>query len=314
MDNFDRRNQHPIEIHKKPGPMNEPFFQIPQADVSHIHRKWLDVPYANLSNAQKLDIYLPEEGEGPFPVLFLVHGGAFAIGDKREIQIMPFLEGLKRGYAVVSVNYRLSGEAIFPAGLQDLKASIRWLRANQAQYHLDGNRIAACGGSAGGNYAAMLCLTANVMEFDDQSLGNLDYPCNVQAGVDWFGPTDFLKMDEQLAESSLGPCDHNEEDSPESRYLGAKITDIPEKVQLANPMTYIHENMPPILIQHGRMDHLVPVQQSIIFAKKIEKLVGPDRYEFEIIENADHGDPLFETQRNMERVFSFLDKHLKNKK
>jgi len=310
MDNFDHRNQRPIEIHKKPGPMNEPFSQIPQANVSHFHRKWLDVPYANLSSTQKLDIYLPEDSEGPFPVVLHIHGGAFAIGDKREIQIMPLFEGLKRGYAVVSVNYRLSGEAIFPAGLQDLKASIRWLRANQAQYHLDGNRIAACGGSAGGNYAAMLCLTANVMEFDDQSLGNLEYPCNVQAGVDWFGPTDFLKMDEQLAESGLGPCDHNEEESPESRYLGAKITDIPEKVQLANPMTYIHENMPPILIQHGRMDHLVPVQQSIIFAKKIEKLVGPDRYEFEIIENADHGDPLFETEENMGRVFSFLDKHL----
>lgn len=293
------------------GPPSGPLpFPPPMINTQHITRKWLDLPYANLSPAQKIDIYLPEEGEGPFPVVFHIHGGAFAIGDKREIQITPFLEGLKRGYAVVSVNYRLSGEAIFPAGLQDLKAAIRWLRANQTQYHLDGNRIAACGGSAGGNYAAMLCLTADVSEFDDMSLGNSEYPCNVQAAVDWFGPTDFLKMDPQFAESGLGSCDHNQEDSPESRYLGAKITEIPEKVQLANPITYVHENMPPILIQHGRMDHLVPVQQSIIFVEMLKKYVSPDRIEFEIIENADHGDPLFETDKNIERVFSFLDKHL----
>ncbi len=300
-----------MDFHKKPDQMNEAFFQIPQADISHIQRKWLDNPYAKLSNSQTLDIYLPDEGDGPFPVVLHIHGGAFAIGDKRDVYLMSYLRGLKRGYAVVSVNYRLSGEGIFPAGLQDLKASIRWLRANQQQYHLDGNRIAACGGSAGGNYAAMLCLTSSVSELDDLSLGNPEYSCNVQVAVDMFGPTDFLKMDEQLAESGFGPCDHSDVDSPESRYLGAKITEIPIKVQLANPMTYIHEDMPPILIQHGRNDHIVPVQQSIIFVEKLKKYVCPDRFEFDILENADHGDPLFETEDNMMRVFSFLDKHLK---
>ena len=299
-----------MDFHKKPDHMNEAFFRIPQADLSNIQRKWLDIPYANISNAQKLDIYLPEEGDGPFPVILHIHGGAFAIGDKRDMYLMSYFLGFERGYAVVSVNYRLSGEAIFPAGLQDLKASIRWLRAIQEQYYLDGNRIAACGGSAGGNYAAMLSLTPNVSELDDLSLGNSDYPCDIQAAVDMFGPTDFLKMDEQLAESGLGSCDHNDVDSPESRYLGAKITKIPSKVQQANPMTYIHKDMPPILIQHGRKDHLVPVQQSIIFVEKLKKYVDHDRFEFDILEDADHGDPLFETQENMNRVFSFLDKHL----
>jgi acetyl esterase/lipase len=240
-----------------------------------------------------------------------IHGGAFAIGDKRDIYLMSYFLSLKRGYALVSVNYRLSGEAIFPAGLQDLKTSVRWLRANQEQYYLDGNRIAACGGSAGGNYAAILCLTPEKSELDDLTLGYSGFSCNVQAAVDMFGPTDFLKMDEQLADSGLGPCDHSQADSPESRYMGAKITEIPSRVQQANPMTYIHKDMPPILIQHGRNDHLVPVQQSIIFVEKLKKYVPADRFEFNILENADHGDPLFETQENMTRVFSFLDKHLK---
>lgn len=291
--------------------VDEASIRLPRADVSHVRRKWLDIAYANVSQAQKLDLYLPAEGDGPFPVIVHIHGGAFAIGDKRDIHLMPLLRGLERGYAVASVNYRLSGEAIFPAGLQDIKAAIRWLRANSAQYHLDGKRIAVWGGSSGGNNAAMVCLTANVAALEDLSLGNAEVPCHVQAAVDWFGPTDFLKMDEQLSESGLGLADHSEEDSPESRYLGAKITETPEKVRLANPMTYIHPDMPPILVQHGRLDSMVPVQQSICFAQRLEEIVGPDRYEFDILENAGHGDPLFETEENIERVFRFLDVHLK---
>jgi acetyl esterase/lipase len=294
-----------------PGPMGDAGFQIPEADVSYIHRKWLDLAYADRSPAQKLDLYLPDEGDGPFPVILHLHGGAFAIGDKRDIHVLAYLKGLDRGYAVASINYRLSGEAIFPAGLQDIKAAIRWLRANAGRFHLDPNRFAACGGSAGGNYAAMVALTAKVPAFDDPSLGNPEFPCHVQAAVDWFGPTDFLAMDEQLAESGLGPGDHSEAHSPESRYLGAKITEVHDRVRQANPMTYIHKEMPPILIQHGRQDHLVPFQQSVILAEAIRRLVGPERVEFEILENADHGDPLFETDENINRMLAFLDKHLR---
>ncbi len=286
-------------------------FQIPEADVTHIRRKYLDLPYASISESQKLDIYLPPKGDGPFPVILHLHGGAFAIGDKRDIHILPILQGLQRGYAVVSANYRLSGESVFPAGLQDIKAAIRWLRANQREYHLDGNRIAVWGGSSGGNYAAMVCLTPDVPDLNDLSLGNPEYPCDVQAAVDWFGPTDFLKMDEQFIESELGFPDHNSPNSPESRYIGAKITNVPEIVQRANPINYIHVDMPPILIQHGRLDGNVPVQQSIDFAWKLEELVSHDRFEFDILENAGHGDPLFETDENINRVFQFIDRYLK---
>jgi acetyl esterase/lipase len=290
---------------------NDALIPVPTADVSYVLRKWLDLPYASLTPAQKLDIYLPDEGEGPFPVLLYIHGGAFALGDKRNIEVLPYLKGLARGYAVISVNYRLSDEAIFPAGLQDVKAAIRWVRANSKHHHLDGNRIAAWGSSSGGNYAAMICLTANVTEFDDHGLGNQEYPCNVQAAVDWFGPTDFLKMDEQLEENGYGPSGHGEADSPESRYLGVKLSEAPLKVELANPMTYIHKQMPPLLIQHGRLDPVVPIQQSIMLVEKLERYVSHDRFEFDILEGAGHSDPLFETPGNLERVFSFLDKHLK---
>jgi len=284
---------------------------IPPADVSHIRRKWLDIPYASISPSQSLDIYLPDEGNNTFPVIVYLHGGAFSIGDKRDIYVLNILKSIKHEYALVSVNYRLSGEAIFPAGLQDAKASIRWVKANGKKYQLDGDQIAIWGCSSGANLAAMICLTDRVTEFDDLSLGNPEYPCNVQAAVDWFGPTDFLRMDEQLKGNGFDTADHGQSDSPESRYLGAKISDVPLQVELANPMTYVHEGMPPLLIQHGRLDDLVPVQQSMIFVEKLEIYVSPDRFEFDIIEGAGHADPLFETDENMERVFSFLDKHLK---
>jgi acetyl esterase/lipase len=290
--------------------IDEASIRIPSADVSHVRRKWLDIAYADTSQAHRLDLYLPEGGDGPFPLIVHIHGGGFAIGDKRDIHLLPLLQGLDRGYAVASVNYRLSGEAIFPAALQDVKAAIRWLRANSEQYHLDGERIVAWGGSSGGNLSAMACLTADVPELEDLRLGNAEVPCNVQAAVDWFGPTDFLKMDEQLVESGLGRADHSEADSPESRYLGAKITEIPEKVRRANPMTYIHPEMPPIVIQHGRLDAMVPVQQSIIFAQKLEQIVSPDRFEFDILEGAGHGDPQFESEDNLNRVFRFIERHV----
>jgi acetyl esterase/lipase len=285
---------------------------IPPADVSGIHRKWLDITYAGKSPAQQLDIYIPDTGEGPFPAVLHLHGGGFMIGDKRDMSIQAILkQSLAEGYAVVSVNYRLSGEAVFPAGLQDIKAAIRWVRANQGKYHLNGRKIAAWGGSAGGNYTAMVCLTAGISELEDLSLGNEIYPCDVQAGVDWFGPTDFLKMDEQLIKNGRGFPGHSRADSPESMYIGCKITEAPEKAQRANPINYIHNGMPPMLIQHGRLDEDVPVQQSIMFAEKLREKVSPDKFEFEILEEAKHGDPLFETEKNLKRVFRFLNSHLK---
>jgi acetyl esterase/lipase len=284
---------------------------IPMADVPPISRKWLDVVYAHTSPAQQMDIYLPEAGDGPFPVLFYMHGGGFHMGDKRDIYLASYLSGLGRGYAVASVNYRLSGEAVFPAAIQDVKAALRWLRANGGRYSLDTNRVAACGQSSGGNFAAMMCVTAGVAMFEDPALGNAEQSSGVQAGFDWYGPTDFLAMDAQLAASGLGHCDHSEPGSPESRYLGAPIADVPEKVAQANPMTYVNEGMAPILIQHGLADCGVPVEQSIEFARVIEERVGPERFELDLFDGARHDDPIFTSPQNLDRVFKFLDRFLK---
>ncbi|CAG0969872.1 Carboxylesterase NlhH [Anaerolineales bacterium] len=288
--------------------------QPPPAYTHHVSRRYLDIPYANLSLSQKLDIYLPDEGEGPFPVILSIHGGAFMGCDKSDFHLLPMLEGLKRGYAVVALNYRLSWEVTFPALVQDVKTAVRWVRGNAKWYYLDPGRIAAWGGSAGGYLSTMLGVSAGVSELEDLSLGNSDQPCNVQAVVDWYGPTNFLKMDEQLTASGLNPIkgtEHSGENSPESWLLGDKITEIPNLVAAANPETYIQENTTPFLIQHGVIDPVVPVQQSVNLAENLKRSCGDDRVILELFEGFEHGDPRFASPVNVKRVLDFIDQHLK---
>lgn len=289
-------------------------FAIPEAQTEHITRKMFDLSYASLSPAQKLDIFWPAEGNGPFPVVVSIHGGAFIGGDKRDVQLTPMFEVLKRGYALVGVNYRMSAEAKFPALIHDIRAAIRWIRANAERYLFDPHKIATWGGSAGGYLSLMAGVAAGIPELDDPSLGNANQPDNVQAVVSWFPPTDFLKMDEQLAESGFLPPPefaHSGENSPESLLLGQKVTEIPELVRRANPETYIRPGLPPFFIQHGKMDDTVPYQQSLNFAEKL-RAIAPQGVTHEILPNARHADPAFETPQNVQKVLDFLDRALRS--
>jgi acetyl esterase/lipase len=289
------------------------FVPLQMMDPSLFKRKWLDVPYASQSPTQKLDIYLPDEGEGPFPVVVAIHGGAWALGNKRDTQLAPMLEGLKRGFAVVSVGYRLSDEALFPSQIYDCKAAIRYIRARGAEYCIDGDRIGVWGPSAGGHLSALVGTSAGVRELEDLSMGNPDVPSSVLAVVDWCGPTEsFLTMDEELIESGAGVPNHSEENSPESRLLGHKITEVPDLVRFASPMTYITPDIPYFLIQHGSEDQIVPIQQSERFAAEIEQAAGPDKVILDVLEGVGHhGDPAFETSGNIDRVLGFLETHIK---
>lgn len=283
------------------------------SDLSSIKNKYLDISYATLSKAQRLDIYQPDKISGLLPVIISIHGGAFMMGDKRDSQVQPMLAGLKRGYAVISINYRMSGEALFPANIYDIKAAIRWIRANAVKYHLDPAKIALWGGSAGGNLCALAGTSSGVKELEDFSLGNESFSSSVQAVIDWFGPINFLKMDDQLRETGNGKTDHSDSDSPESKVLGAKITDIPDLVKKANPETYISQDDPPFLIQHGTKDPIVPTQQSEEFYAKLRKVLGKDKVILTLLKGEGHGGPQFNDPKNIDFVFEFLDKQLLNK-
>jgi acetyl esterase/lipase len=256
---------------------------------------YADVSYATVSASQALDIWIPTTGSGPFPLVIFIHGGAFKGGDKA-------MEGgnvaavLEAGYAAASLNYRLSGEALFPAAVQDVKAAVRFLRANADEYGLDPDRFAAWGESAGGNLVALLGTTGDQATiFDDPALGNADVSSAVQAVVDWYGPTDFLQMDAQFAAAAPAACNgqtqaHDPADSPESVYLGAAIQTVPDAAAAANPITYVAtaKSLPVFSIAHGDSDCLVPNQQSAILQDALQAAGATST--FTLVEGASHGD------------------------
>ncbi|MFM8321486.1 MAG: alpha/beta hydrolase fold domain-containing protein [Chloroflexota bacterium] len=273
-----------------------------------------DVAYAALSDTQKLDIYLPE-GDGPFPVVINLHAGGFKFGDKQGIPATVGKELLNNGYAVVGVGYRLSDEAAFPAAVQDVRAAVRFLRANADQYRIDPDRMAVFGQSAGGNLAAMLGTAAESQDFDEAGLGNAGVSNAVQAVVDWFGPTDFGQMDAQAAAQGCSASDqtHSVSGSFESAYLGAVVADSPELVARANPITYIDGSEPPFLIQKGQQDCTVAVDNTKMLADALSAKGLP--VQFDLLPGVGHGDtgstPVFESPENIQKIIAFLNAHLK---
>ena len=273
-----------------------------------------DVAYANTSVTQKLDLYLPP-GEGPHPVVVNIHGGGFKLGDKSMVDQALAQTLLDSGYAVASIDYRLSGEAIFPAAVFDAKAAVRFLRANAATYKLNPDKIAAFGQSAGGNLASMLGTSGDVAEFDDPSLGNAETSSRVQVVIDWFGPNDFAQMDAQAKAQGCSSSDqtHNAADSFESLYLGVAVPDAPELVQQANPMTYISPDDPPFLIQKGDSDCTVPIENTKMLADALAE-AGLE-VEYDLLAGVGHGDgwftKVFQSDENIQRVLTFLEQILK---
>ncbi len=275
--------------------------------------KWLDVPYANASAAQKLDIYLPTNIQGPFPIIVSIHGGGYEAGDKFGPDVLTAWEGLKRGYAVVSVNYRLSGEAIFPAQINDIKAAIRFIRSNAHKYDLNPNEIAVWGSSAGGGLAALAGTSGQVKRLQDPALGYSYQSDRVQAVVDWCGPINFLTMDEHYKQSGIAGHLQNTPNSFGSKLMGQQITQVPDLVKMANPETYITRDDPPFFIQQGSEDKWIPMQQSTEFAAKLQTVIGKDKVACEVIQGAGHGGQSFNNPENVNKVLDFLDKNLKQK-
>lgn len=283
----------------------------PLVDVSYVKRSFLDVKYADGSAAQTIDIFLPDEGEGPFPLLIHIHGGGFAVGDKRDGHVKKLLEAIEKGYAFASVNYRLSDEAIFPAAVLDCREAMRFLKRNAKKYSIDPERIATIGGSAGGNLSAILAMNIPNGEFLGEEGKTFDEQPFIKAAIDWFGPTDFAKMDEQARENGVSFTDHGESYSAESCYMGKPLGEVePDFISKANPITYINEKMCPLLIEHGSVDKLVPHAQSEILYQAIVEKLGEGRAKFYTLEGADHEDKMFESDEYMALVWDFLSQNL----
>ncbi|MFC1603465.1 alpha/beta hydrolase fold domain-containing protein [Planctomycetota bacterium] len=272
-----------------------------------------DIVYARVNGRDlPLDIYVPDKAARPMPVIIWVHGGGWMGGSKGSIGRPVGV--LSRGYALVSVEYRLSGEAIWPAQIEDCKAAVRWTRANAGKYGLDPDRIGAWGSSAGGHLVAMMGAVGNVEKFDTHRK-YADVSARVQAVCDWFGPTDFVQMDAHRPEGAK--LVHDDPDSPESRLVGGPIRKEPylSVCADANPINYVTKDDPPILIMHGDMDMLVPVHQSELFYKALKK-AGVDAT-FYIVKGSGHGfrDAQNDTAEDLSNMaIDFFDKYLKTQK
>lgn len=269
-----------------------------------------DLQYVSNGHArQKLDLYIPEQAEAPTPVIVWIHGGGWTSGDKKENGAPGTVSHTARGYAVASINYRLSGDALFPAQIEDCKAAIRWLRAHAKDYNLDPRRIGVAGASAGGHLVALLGATGHLRDYDVGE--NLDQSSAVQAVNDLFGPTDLLQMDAHALPGAR--LVHDAPGSPESRLVGGPIQDPPYRDLAAkvNPIPYVTKDAPPHLIIHGDQDPLVPHHQSELLFDALKKHGVTVR--FHTIKGAGHGQG-FGGKEIAEMIAAFFDHHLMGKK
>lgn len=272
-------------------------------------REYYDIAYDTLSQSQKLDLYLPETGEGPFPLIMFIHGGGWSAGDKADGQERAWVTLREKGYAVASINYRLSGEAPHPSGIIDCKTALRYLKSHADEYHVKADRVAVAGDSAGGHYALMVGLTSGNADFEDLSRGNPEQTSEAACVAAWYPASDLAAiMKSALAGEYNGFSVEYMMDAVE-RYTGMEMSEISqETLEKASPARYVTEDMPPVLIQHGDADTVCPVEHSRRLYEIMVQTAGEDKARLDIFEGAGHVDEAFETEENMERVAEFLDR------
>lgn len=294
-------------------------YVLPEIDITTIKRKKLDIPYAEESFFQKFDIYYPDQGEGPFPIVVFIHGGGWRRGDKRDTQAQGIMKLRERGFAVASINWRLSGEAIFPAGIIDCKAAIRYIKGHANDLHIDPKRIAVSGVSAGGHMALLVATTVGKKEFEDLTMGNPDQDTVVQCAVVMYTVAELETIEQQAKENeskgiiniSDNSWKSDDPKAPHALMLGGALDTLdPQIIYDASPMHYINPDMSPVLLQHGKADFIAPCQQSIEFYEKAKQIIGEKNAELDLFENALHMDPVFDTDQNADRIAAFLNKHM----
>jgi acetyl esterase/lipase len=213
------------------------------------------------SNGHKLDLYLPPGAASAVPVVIWTGGSAWMADTGKRTAAGVAAQLIPAGFAVAGVSIRSSSQVQFPGQLHDIKAAIRWLRANAAKHTLDPDRIAIMGDSSGGWTTAMAAVTGDAPEMEG-AVGTTGVSSRVQAAVAFYPPTNFLLMDAWAVKKCEQPNCHDNEKSPESRLVGCAIQTCPEKVQAADPLRYVTPADPPMMILHGGSDPLVPHHQG----------------------------------------------------
>jgi acetyl esterase/lipase len=244
------------------------------------------IPYAAIPGIRplELDLYLAAEVTAPVPAVVFLHGGGWRVGSRHSVgpayagwSPSPFERLAQAKIAVASVDYRLSGEAQWPAQLHDAKAAVRWLRARADEIGIDSSRIAAWGESSGGHLAALLGLTGPDL---DGEIGITGPSSAVVAVAAWYAPSDLATIARDTGADPMAG------DSREALLVGAPLPTVPDRVSQASPLSYVRAGAAPFLLLHGRDDHLIPCSQSQRLREALQQ--AGNSVEFETYAGSDH--------------------------
>jgi acetyl esterase/lipase len=237
--------------------------KLPSGSKHHLHVDYVPgtKPGGKPGSAQNLDLYVPP-GKGPFPLVFWIHGGGWHSGTK-DNGINLALKFLPKGFALASVNYRLTPDAPFPAQIEDCNAALAYLRKHSAKYHLDSRRVGALGHSAGAHLAALMAVTGEGEKFSPGSPESV----RVQAAVCWATPADLDRERGNWPKTSMM---FNGPQAPLWHFFPGKTYDAAFARQ-ASPASYVHPRIPPLIFVHGAKDTLVPPGQALAFVDALKK-------------------------------------------
>lgn len=244
----------------------------------------------------KLDFYAAKTDK-PAPLVVWIHGGAWRQGHRSSCPIKPLVE---HGFAVASLDYRLSPEARFPAQMHDIKSGIRFLRSNASRLNIAADKIVIAGASAGGHLAALAGVSTGVDELEDVSLGNANVSSHVAAIVSLYGASNLESILSQSTPHGLNVRE------PALKLL---LGDLPDKstdlAKLASPVTHVDLKDPPLLLVHGDQDPQMPINQSHELHGKYEALGL--KVKFEVLHGAAHGGKEFYTEGQLKSIADWLN-------
>jgi len=259
-----------------------------------------DIEYARVGeHVLNLDLHLPKEANPP--LIVYVHGGAWRAGSKADVPIAKLLD---HGYAIASVDYRLSTEAVFPAQVHDIKAAIRFLRAKSALFHINAQRIAIIGSSAGGHLAALVGVTNGHSELEGKVGEHLDQSSDVQCIVSLYGASNLQTILSQSTEFGL-----RMRVPALQLLLGGQPDEKPALAKLASPVAHLDKDDPPLLLIHGDADPQMPPEQSQEFAKAYEAMKLP--VQFIMLPGSKHGGAEFYDAERTNVVVKFLERAIR---
>jgi acetyl esterase/lipase len=261
-----------------------------------------NIVYAEVGNRKLLlDLYMPSGNSNPYLIIW-VHGGAWHSGSKAD----PPIALVSSGYALASIDFRLSTEAPFPAQIHDIKAAVRFLRGNAKKYRYRADKIVIWGSSSGGHLVSLAGTTNNDPYYEGTEGNYLKESSAVQGIIDFYGPTNFLTI---LSQST--PHGINVRAPALAILLGKPVEQAEDLAKKASPVFQVDRTDPPILIVHGDQDIQVPVNQSLELMAAYKKL-GLS-YELEIVSGGQHGGDVYykPTGEGIRSIKKFLSEALK---